>query len=226
MPALEHALAEPSDRPIRLVVVDDQWLVRLGLMRLFEHQQRIAVVGEAATAAEALRTVQRQAPDVLLVNAVLPDATGVEVCRQVCDTMPHTRVILMSSQPDEDALVQSIKAGASGFVLKRSQPESFITAVRDVADGSASLDRAATETILNWMRSGRSTSGEVRHQLSDQERRILPLIAEGMTNRQIAARLILSESTVKTYVSGLLKKLHLSRRSEAAAYAARTHFVA
>jgi DNA-binding NarL/FixJ family response regulator len=152
MDPVNGATSVPSERSIRVVVADDQWLVRLGLMRLFEPEGRISVVGEAATAAEALRVVQRQAPDVLLVNAVLPDASGVDVCRQVCETMPRTRVILMSAVPDEAALVEAIKAGASGFVVKASDPESLVNTVRDVADGSPSLDPAATETILNWMR--------------------------------------------------------------------------
>lgn len=209
-----------SDGVISLLVVDDHWLVRLGLTNLFGSLRHFAVVGEAATAAGALTGARNHHPDVAIMDVRLPDGSGVEACRQIRSENPQTRVIMLTSFADEEAVISAILAGASGYLLKQSEPERLIAAVETAAAGGSLLDPAVTDTVLRWMR-GSSGSGEGTGRLSEQERNILPLIAEGKTNRQIAQELYLSEHTVKTYVSSMLKKLQLARRAEAAAYIAR-----
>jgi DNA-binding NarL/FixJ family response regulator len=151
----------------------------------------------------------------------LPDGSGIEACRQIRSKNPATRVLILTTYCDEDVLIQALLAGANGYLLKQTEPDRLIAAVQTVAAGGAVLDAVVTEAFLHWMRTAAATPGRKRDNLSDHERKILPLIAQGMTNRQIAAELYLSEHTIKTYVSGLLKKLQLARRAEAAAYIAR-----
>jgi DNA-binding NarL/FixJ family response regulator len=212
--------------PIRVVIVDDHAIVRLGLLRLFETARNIQVVAEAGTAAEAIAAVRAQAPDVAIVDVRLPDRSGVEACRQIRSEHPDTRVVVLTSFGDEDAVIASVLAGASGYLLKQTQPEELIAAVEAAACGGSLLDQSATETVLRWMRDGGPAAAQRAPRLSEQQRRILPLIAEGKTNREIGATLFLSEHTVKTYVSSLLKKLRLARRAEAAAYVARHQHLA
>lgn len=209
-----------TDGLIRLQVVDDHWLVRLGLTSLFANLRHFAVVAEAETAAAAITTAREHRPDVVIMDVRLPDGSGVDACRQIRSDNPDVRVVMLTSFADEDAVVAAILAGASGYLLKQSEPERLITAVETAAAGGSLLDPAVTDTVLRWMR-GTATGGEPTSRLSEQERKILPLIAEGKTNREIGAQLFLSEHTVKTYVSSLLKKLQLARRAEAAAYIAR-----
>jgi len=209
-----------TDGLIRLQVVDDHWLVRLGLTSLFANLRHFAVVAEAETAASAIATAREHQPDVVIMDVRLPDGSGVDACRQIRSDNPTTRVVILTSFADEEAVVAAILAGASGYLLKQSEPERLITAVETAAAGGSLLDPAVTDTVLRWMR-GTANGGEPSGRLSDQERKILPLIAEGKTNREIGAELYLSEHTVKTYVSSLLKKLQLARRAEAAAYIAR-----
>jgi two-component system, NarL family, response regulator DevR len=209
-----------ADRDVSIVVVDDHWLVRLGLTNLFGNMRRFKLLGEASTAAEAVAAVRTHRPDVVIMDVRLPDASGVEACRQIRSDNPTTRVIMLTSFSDEEAVIAAILAGASGYVLKQSDPERLIAAVETAAAGGSLLDPAVSDTILHWMR-GAATASQPVDRLSEQERKILPLIAQGKTNRQIAAELYLSEHTVKTYVSSLLKKLQLARRAEAAAYIAR-----
>jgi two-component system response regulator DevR len=209
-----------KDGLIRLLVVDDHWLVRLGLTSLFANLRHFGVVAEADTAASAISAAREHKPDVVIMDVRLPDASGVDACRQIRSENPITRVVMLTSFADEDAVVAAILAGASGYLLKQSDPERLITAVETAAAGGSLLDPAVTDTVLRWMR-GTASGGDSHSRLSEQERKILPLIAEGKTNREIGAELFLSEHTVKTYVSSLLKKLQLARRAEAAAYIAR-----
>jgi DNA-binding NarL/FixJ family response regulator len=210
-----------SEGLISILIVDDHWLVRLGLTNLFTNLRRFALVADANTAAGAVQAARTHSPDVVIMDVRLPDGSGIEACRQIRSDNPNTRVIMLTSFSDEDAVIAAILAGASGYMLKQSEPERLIAAVETAAAGGSLLDPAVSDTVLHWMRGAAATAGRSADRLSEQERKILPLIAEGKTNRQIAAQLYLSEHTVKTYVSGLLKKLQLARRAEAAAYIAR-----
>jgi len=209
---------DDEQRLIRVLVVDEQWLVRFGLQRLFEPQRRMAVVADVSNAAGAVVAAREHEPDVVLVASRLPDADALEVCQRLTTELPSARVIIMSASDDEDIVGASILAGASGFLLKSSAPESFVEAVRTVAQGGSVIDPAVSDSVVRWMRIMAHGHGP---RLSDQQRRILPLIGQGLTNRQIAEQLYLSEHTVKTYVSGMLKKLGMTRRAEVAAYIAR-----
>src|SRR5215207_7682809 len=215
-----HEAAVP-DGLIRLLVVDDHWLVRMGLSTLFANLRRFAVIAEAETAAGAIAAARQHSPDVVIMDVRLPDGSGVDACRQIRSDNPTTRVVMLTSFADEDAVIAAILAGASGYLLKQSEPERLIAAVETAAAGGSLLDPAVSDTVLHWMRGAAAGAAHSGDRLSEQERKILPLIAEGKTNRQIAAQLFLSEHTVKTYVSSLLKKLQLVRRAEAAAYIAR-----
>lgn len=211
-----------SDGLISLLVVDDHWLVRLGLTNLFSSLRHFALVADASTEAGAVAAARQHAPDVVIMDVRLPDGSGIEACRQIRSDNPATRVIMLTSFHDDDAVIAAILAGASGYLLKQSEPERLIAAVETAAAGGSLLDPAVSDTVAAWMRGAAATAGPATgDRLSEQERKILPLIAEGKTNRQIAAQLYLSEHTVKTYVSSLLKKLQLARRAEAAAYIAR-----
>jgi two-component system, NarL family, response regulator DevR len=210
-----------SDRVINILVVDDHWLVRHGLVNLFGNIRHFSLGAEASTAAAAVAAARAHSPDVVIMDVRLPDASGIEACRQIRSENPKTRVVMLTSFSDEDAVIAAILAGASGYLLKQSDPERLIAAIETAAAGGSLLDPAVSDTVLNWMRGAAATAGHRGDRLSDQERKILPLIAEGKTNRQIATELYLSEHTVKTYVSSLLKKLQLARRAEAAAYIAR-----
>ena len=211
-----------SDGLISLLVVDDHWLVRLGLTNLFSNLRRFALVADASTVADALVAAREHRPDVVIMDVRLPDGSGIEACRQIRSDHPATRVIMLTSFSDEEAVIAAILAGASGYLLKHSEPERLVAAVETAAAGGSLLDPAVSDTVVAWMRgAAASGAGAQGDHLSEQERKILPLIAEGKTNRQIAAELYLSEHTVKTYVSSLLKKLQLARRAEAAAYIAR-----
>jgi DNA-binding NarL/FixJ family response regulator len=209
-----------SDGLTSVLVVDDHWLVRLGLTNLFTNLRHFALVADASTAAGAVAAARLHEPDVVIMDVRLPDGSGIEACRQIRSDHPDTRVIMLTSFSDEDAVIAAILAGASGYMLKQSEPDRLIAAVETAAAGGSLLDPAVSDTVLRWMRGAAASSGH-SDRLSEQERKILPLIAEGKTNRQIAAELYLSEHTVKTYVSSLLKKLQLARRAEAAAYIAR-----
>ena len=205
---------------ISILVVDDHWLVRLGLTNLFSNLRQFSLVAAVATAGDAIVAARTHSPNVVIMDVRLPDASGVEACRQIRSEHPGTRVVMLTSFGDEDAVISAILAGASGYLLKESDPARLLAAVETAAAGGSLLDPAVSDTVLHWMRGAASTA-QNGDRLSEQERKILPMIAEGKTNRQIAAALYLSEHTVKTYVSSLLKKLQLARRAEAAAYIAR-----
>jgi DNA-binding NarL/FixJ family response regulator len=205
---------------VKLLVADDHAVVRLGLKALFETVGHYVVVGEAATAAEAVEAARRRAPDVVLMDVRLADGSGIEACREIRSQRPETRVVMLTSYPDEEAVLASVTAGASGYVLKASDPDRLVEAVQVVARGGSLLDPHVTEGILERLRRQPTHADDPLHGLSEQERNILPLLAEGKTNREIAADLCLSEHTIKSYVSNILKKLDLSRRAEAAAFIA------
>ncbi|GAA1072049.1 MULTISPECIES: response regulator transcription factor [Kitasatospora] len=206
---------------IRVFLLDDHEVVRRGVHDLLSTEADIEVVGEAGTAAEALARIPAVEPDVAVLDVRLPDGNGVEVCREVRSRVPGVRCLMLTSFSDDEALFDSIMAGASGYVLKAIRGTDLITAVRDVAAGRSLLDPVATSRVLERLREGGGKEDERLAQLTRQERRILDLIGEGMTNRQIGNELHLAEKTVKNYVSSLLAKMGMERRTQAAAYVAR-----
>jgi two-component system response regulator DevR len=204
---------------IRVLLLDDHEMVRRGLCDLLSGEPDIEVVGEAALAEEALRRIPALLPDVAVLDARLPDGHGVDVCREIRSGFPQIHCLMFTSYDDDEALLSAIMAGASGYVLKQIRGTDFVDAVRRVAAGQSLLDPAVTRTVLDRVRQIAPRQNDPLGGLSDQERRVLELIAEGMTNRQIAERLFLAETTVKKYVSSLLAKLGVQRRVQAATYA-------
>jgi two-component system, NarL family, response regulator DevR len=205
---------------VRVFLLDDHDIVRRGLTHMFERESDIEVVGEAGTAEEALSRIPPTRPDVALLDVRLPDGDGVEVCREIRSRHPEIQCLMLTSFSDDEALFDAIMAGASGFILKRVKSEEIVQAVRSVANGQSLLDPAVTGRVLERLRKG-PEEDERLATLSPQERNILELIADGLTNRQIAAKINLAEKTVKNYVSNLLTKLGMERRTQAAVYAAR-----
>jgi len=205
---------------IRVFLLDDHEVVRAGLRALLEGAGDVAVVGEAATVAEALARIPPIHPDVAILDVRLPDGSGVEVCREIRSQMPEIVCLMLTSYADDEALFAAIMAGAAGYVLKQVGGSDLIGDIRKVASGGSLLDPALTESVMLRLRSGQDVD-PLLATLTPQERRILDLIAEGKTNRQIAAEMYLAEKTVKNYVSNLLDKLGMERRAQAASYAAR-----
>lgn len=203
-----------------MFLLDDHEVVRSGLRSLLDTDESLEVVGEAATAEEALARIPPTRPDVCILDVRLPDGTGVEVCREVRSQMPETSCLMLTSYADDEAMFAAIMAGAAGYVLKQVSGNDLLADIRKVAAGGSLLDPALTERIIERMRSGPDQDGRMAS-LTPQERRILDLIAEGRTNRQIGEEMFLAEKTVKNYVSNLLAKLGMQRRTEAAVYAAR-----
>jgi DNA-binding NarL/FixJ family response regulator len=202
-------------------LLDDHELVRRGLHDLLSLEDDIEVVGEAATAAEALARVPATKPDVAVLDVRLPDGNGVEVCRDIRSALPDVHCLMLTSYADDEAMVDALLAGAAGYVLKDIRGADLVGAVRRVARGESLLDPKATERVLNRLRDPEPHDDERLALLTGQERRILDLIGQGMTNRQIGDELHLAEKTVKNYVSSLLAKLGMERRTQAAAYIAR-----
>ncbi len=205
---------------MRVLLVDDHEIVREGLRAVLEGQEDLEVVGEAGSVAEAVRRVGYDNPDVVVMDVRLPDGTGIEACREIRSRWPRVRVLMLTSYADEEALVSAVVAGASGYVLKRINSDELVASIRKVGEGESLLDPTMTERLFRRLR-GDEPEDPLLARLSPQERKILDLIAEGLTNREIAERMYLAEKTVKNYVSNLLSKLEMSRRSEAAAYAAK-----
>jgi DNA-binding NarL/FixJ family response regulator len=201
-------------------LLDDHEVVRRGLRDLLEREGDIEVVGESASAEEAARRIPALRPQVAVLDARLPDGSGIDVCRDVRSVDPSIRALILTSYEDDEALFAAIMAGASGYVLKQVRGNDLVEAVRTVAAGQSLLDPAITQRVLDRIRRGPDQPAELAA-LTEQERRILELIAEGLTNRQIAGRMFLAEKTVKNYVSSLLSKLGLERRTQAAVLAAR-----
>ncbi len=206
--------------PIRIFLLDDHEIVRRGLRELFEAQDGFQVVGEASDAEEAMTRVPPTRPDVAVLDVRLPGASGIEVCRDLRAAMPELRCLMLTSFADDDALFSAVLAGASGYLLKQIRGPELVTAVRRVAEGQSLIDPALTAGVMERLR-GKQEDVRIA-KLSPQERRILDLIAEGKTNRQIGEEMFLAEKTVKNYVSNLLQKMGFSRRTEAAVYAARS----
>jgi len=209
-----------SGQDIKVFLLDDHELVRRGLKDLIETEEDIVVVGEAATATEALARIPLSQPDVAVLDIRLPDGDGVEVCREIRSHYPSIACLMLTSFDDDDALFSAIMAGAAGYVLKQIKGSELVEAIRRVSTGESLLDPALTSHVLQRLRTDTSND-QLIERLTAQERKVLSLIAEGRTNRQIAAELYLAEKTVKNYVSNLLAKMGMSRRTEAAVYAAR-----
>ncbi len=206
--------------PIGVFLLDDHEIVRTGLRALLEADADFTVVGEAATVAEALDRVPPTRPTIALLDVRLPDGSGIEVCREIRSAMPEVACVMLTSYADDEALVAAIMAGAAGYVLKQVGSNSLLDDLRKVANGQSLLDPALTEQVIQRLAEGRDAD-PLLASLTPQERRILDLVAEGETNRQIAEHLYLAEKTVKNYVSNLLTKLGMERRTQAASYATR-----
>jgi len=201
---------------IRVFLLDDHEVVRRGLVALLEATGEIEVVGESGSALEAARRIPAFRPDVAVLDARLPDGSGIDVCREVRSADPAIKALILTSYQDDEALFSAIMAGAAGYVLKQIKGTDLVDAIRRVAAGQSLLDPAVTQQVLERIRHGADSEPEELKSLTAQERRILELIAEGMTNRQIGEELFLAEKTVKNYVSSLLAKLGLERRTQAA----------
>jgi two-component system, NarL family, response regulator DevR len=214
------AESEPT-RVIRLLVVDDHEVVRQGLVALLDRRAGFQVVAEAGTVEEAIAQARLHQPDIVVMDVRLPDGSGVEACREIRAELPETRVIMLTSFPDDEAVLSAIVAGAAGYLLKQIRARDLVAALEAVGRGESLLDPAVTERVLERVR--RIASGQGNDELSvltPQERKILMLVAEGKTNKQIAADVFLSDKTVKNYVSSILSKLNLERRAQAAAFVA------
>jgi len=211
--------AKPAGQ-IGVFLLDDHEIVRRGVHDLLEAEPDITVVGEAGTAAAALARIPAIKPDVAILDVRLPDGDGVSVCREIRSRMPEVACLMLTSFGDDEALFDAIMAGASGYVLKQIRGTDLVGAVRTIASGQSLLDPEAASRVMRRMRDQAHRSDPLSG-LTEQERRILELIGEGLTNRQIGERLFLAEKTVKNYVSALFAKLGMERRTQAAAYAAR-----
>jgi DNA-binding NarL/FixJ family response regulator len=208
------------DVAVRVFLLDDHELVRRGIRDLLWAQEDMSVVGEASTAEEALARIPSTRPNVAVLDVRLPDGNGIEVCREIRSRHPEIGCLMLTSYADDEALFSAIMAGAAGYVLKQIRGVELVGAIRRVGEGGSLLDPAVTQRVLERLRA-KPEEDEGLAELTGQERRILDLIAEGATNRQIAEKIFLAEKTVKNYVSSMLSKLGMQRRSEAAAYAAR-----
>jgi two-component system, NarL family, response regulator DevR len=205
---------------IRLLIVDDHELVRLGLHTLISRFPHIEIVGEASTASAALKEAARLSPDVVLLDVRLPDASGFEACRKIRELPGNSRVLILTAFADDEIVFEAIGAGADGYLLKEIDGEGLVKAIEKIAGGQSILDPAVTGQVLGRVKSG--VAGPVAKDkleaLSHQERRVLALVAEGKTNKEIAAELGLSDKTIKNYLSKVFEKLQLTRRSQAAVF--------
>src|SRR5262245_57662964 len=203
--------------PIRLLLVDDHQVVRVGLRTVLHNNQGVSVVGEAGSKTAAVRAVKRLKPDIVLMDVRLPDGSGIEAARDILATQPATRIIFLTSYADDDSALAAVLAGAHGYVLKDIDVSLLIRSIRAVSNGQSLLSPALTQRALNWIRAGRAQDSPVRElSLAPQEERVLGLVAEGLTNKEIAAEMRLSDKTVKNYLANIFQKLHISRRAQAA----------
>lgn len=216
------SVSEPSTNgareQIRVYLLDDHEMIRRGIRDLLESEGDIVVVGESESAAEATRRIPALRPDVAILDGRLPDGSGIDVCRDVRSQDPTIKALILTSYDDDDALFSAIMAGAAGYVLKQVRGNDLLDIVRRVAAGQSTLDPSVTAQVLERIRSGPKVDTELES-LTDQELRVLELIGQGLTNRQIAREIHLAEKTVKNYVSSLLAKLGMSSRTQAAIYA-------
>jgi DNA-binding NarL/FixJ family response regulator len=215
-------MSEHTPKPGRISVflVDDHEIFRRGIRALLTHEPDIDVVGEAETAAGALAQIPALRPDVAVLDVRLPDGNGISVCREICSALPETVCLMLTAYNDDQALLGAIMAGAAGYVSKQTCGTDLVSALRAVASGQSILDPQASGQIMARLRQ-RAISVDPMAALSEREKRVLELISEGLTNRQIAERMFLAEKTVKNYVSALLTKLGMQRRTQAAAFAVR-----
>jgi len=210
---------EPTMKPIRLLLVDDHQVVRLGLRSLLSRHPDIEVVGEAGTMSAAVESADTLMPDLILMDVRLPDGTGFEACQRVRASRSLTRILFLTSFADERTVAECIRAGADGYLLKEIDEEALVSSIRKVASGQSILDPAVTRGVMEQLKQpGTQTGGASLEDLSPQERRVLALVAEGKTNKEIGLDLNLSEKTVKNYLSNLMAKLGMTRRSQAAAF--------
>ncbi len=217
-------MADMVDGPatrLRVMLVDDHEIVRSGITAMLAATDDIRVVAEAESVQEAVREAERTRPDVVVMDIRLVDGSGIEATREIRDRLPDTKVLMLTSFADDEALYASIMAGAAGYVLKQIKGGDLVRGIRTVGAGESLLDPATTRLVLDRLRRGKHLKDEKLALLSPQEEKILALVAEGMTNNQIGAELFLAEKTVKNYVSNILGKLEVVRRAEAAAYLAR-----
>ncbi len=210
------------NRPLRLLVVDDHEVVRQGLVALLDRREAFQVVAEAGTVAESLEMARKFEPDIVIMDVRLPDGSGIEACREIRADLPVTKVVILTSYPDEEAVLSAIIAGASGYLLKQIRARDLVAALEAVGRGESLLDPAVTEKVLERVRRiATGTFTDELASLTQQEQKILLLVAEGKTNKEIAAEVYLSDKTVKNYVSSILSKLNLERRAQAAAFVAK-----
>jgi two-component system response regulator DevR len=211
--------ADDAADSIRVFLLDDHEIVRRGIADLLHTEPDIVVVGEAGTAAEALVRIPAAAPHVAVLDARLPDGSGIEVCREIRSSAPEIRCLILTSYDDNDAIFAAVMAGAAGYLLKEVRASYLVDAIRQVAAGKSLMDPAVTERLLSRLRDG-APQDERLASLTARERAVLALISDGLTNREIGERLFLAEKTIKNYVSGLLAKLGMQRRTQAAVYGA------
>jgi DNA-binding NarL/FixJ family response regulator len=211
-----------AEQPIRILLVDDHEVVRQGIRALLESAGGMVVAGEAGGVGESVEIAASVRPDVVVMDVRLVDGSGIEACREIRAARPDVKVVMLTSFADDEALFASIMAGASGYVLKQVRGDELVRSIRTVAEGGSLLDPAVTGAVLDRLRRGKHLLKDERlARLSPQEERILTLVADGKTNREIGEELRLAEKTVKNYVSSILSKLEVARRAEAAAYLAR-----
>ncbi|HEX2178350.1 MAG TPA: response regulator transcription factor [Actinomycetota bacterium] len=207
---------------LRLMVVDDHDVVRMGLRALIESEDEFELVAEASSGPEAVSQAAKYDPDVVILDVRMPEGGGIEACREIRDHNPDIRILMLTSFSDDEALFNSIMAGASGYLLKGVNSQELVRSIRSLAKGNALLDPAVTLSVLERVRVSRFDASDPKlRRLNAQEDRVLALVAKGLTNRQIGEELKISDKTVKNYVSGILRKLEVVRRSEAAAYLSR-----
>jgi two-component system, NarL family, response regulator DevR len=211
--------APSAAEPIRVFVLDDHEMIRRGISDLLDAEPDITVVGEAGTAAEALGRIPMTNPHVAILDARLPDGSGIEVCREIRSTAPQIRCLILTSYDDNDAIFAAVMAGAAGYLLKEVRGNNLVDAIRQIAAGNSLIDPAVTERLLVRLRDGEPQDPRLAS-LTEREREVLALISDGLTNREIGERLFLTEKTVKNYVSSLLAKLGMQRRTQAAVYGA------
>uniref|UniRef100_UPI00404A611C response regulator transcription factor n=1 Tax=Cephaloticoccus sp. TaxID=1985742 RepID=UPI00404A611C len=204
-------------KPLRLLLVDDSEVVRMGLKALLGSETDISVVGEASTVDSAIQSSIKLQPDVVLLDIRLPDGTGFEACRKILQHLPETRILILTSVEEPKLVDEAIRSGAHGYLLKDINAQGLIRALHDIAAGKSILDPTVTARVLHVVRSTTTSNENAFSILSPQERRVLALIAEGRTNKEVAMEMGLAEKTVKNYLSTVFEKLHVNRRSQAAA---------
>jgi DNA-binding NarL/FixJ family response regulator len=208
-----------AKKPIRLLLVDDHQVVLVGLRTVLHNRQGITVVGEAVSRADAVRAAKRLKPDIILMDVRLPDGSGVEACRDILARQPTTRVIFLTSFTDDEFALAAVLAGAQGYVLKNIDADLLIQSIHAVFNGQSLLTPVLTQRTLIRVKAAPAQAGPSRKQsLAPQEERVLALVAEGLTNKEIAAALQLSDKTVKNYLSNMFQKLHITRRAQAATF--------